>query len=71
MVNQAVIKATSIPINADNKLKTKKSIERSNGVIHVIGSADFVLSKTALNMIILTASFVIPSPNTIEYSVGC
>lgn len=71
IVNLAVIKANTIPIKAEFILSIRKSTERSKGVTHVKGSLDFVLSYTALKMIILTASFVIPSPNTIEYKVGC
>jgi len=43
----------------------------SRGALHDRGTFDIVLENTALKRMIDTASFTIPSPNTIEKSIGC
>ena len=68
---QALSRAKIIPINRDLNARVVKSPIIVSGVPAVIGYFFVVNLSTALNKIIDTASFVIPSPNTILNSLGC
>lgn len=59
-----------IPMNNDLKARVEKLVIIFNGVPAVIFFPDVVNLSTALNRIIETASFVIPSPKTILNNFG-
>ena len=67
---QALSKANIIPIKSDLKASVENSPMIYIGVDAVILDPDVVNLRTALNKIIDTASFVIPSPNTILNNFG-
>lgn len=71
MSKKARTRAPAIPIPQDFKVNIAKSYPISKGAFHVRGAFVLVHNSTALNRMIDTASFTIPSPNTIENSFGC
>ena len=68
---QALSKAKMTPMNRDLNARVVKSAMIVSGLPAVSSAPEVVNLSTALNKIIDTASFVIPSPKTILKSLGC
>lgn len=68
--SKARTRAPKMPTNTDFRVRAANSHPISRGEFQVKGRFEVVQIKTALNKMIDTASFTIPSPNTMEYSMG-